>query len=616
MKSLTKKLLSKNLFDPMSYDRSKYGGDPVANPPTYPTPLGPRQAQAGARPILTDPLEMDPCSNLHGWQQQLVGMIKSKSDVYIISPAGSGKTAPIICYWVNEILKISTNKQVPLENINLERLLEHPEEVGQILWLVPIKNLSVNIEHETVERFVSIILQIINRTCYIEQGTEDLIFDPINLSINTIINGLCKNNEQQKQLLNILINQNRVEKDRIQEFITVLGQSVLNFVKTKLVGRIEEGINTIEIGHKGSGQYKPFIIAIYESSMHVVKHMDRLNLIIFDEAQRVQGGIREDDNKRAAQIGDSIHKILIDKNGKSAKLVMLSGSVSPNSVKNVTHFFNEAYGRKFDNTSIYQTPENVTNPSYIRVFGMTNLSNQHEQLRIVHNILSSSSSDGGGTVFVILGKDKINRLIDILAPVDNGFVAPGQKLQKSKRSMYDNFKYSSSQIADPGGINNLTDERLRRAASNGIGYLYRPEDLSPEHQHDTEIIQSLFKNGIIKVVFATDAIREGINITCSTMYIPTIINPSDHKPADLGSLAQLANRAGRIKGVFATIYTDPQFVGNITQAFSTDPKRFVDQPFMLPGTLRGKWEVGLKYGASISYNSAIAFGKAFLKFFT
>jgi hypothetical protein len=83
-------------------------------------------------------------------------------------------------------------------------------------------------------------------------------------------------------------------------------------------------------------------------------------------------------------------------------------------------------------------------------------------------------------------------------------------------------------------------------------------------------------------VFATDAIREGINITCDKMYIPSIINPATQKEADMGSLIQLVNRAGRTPNKYAEIITDPKFVPQIEKSFSGNMGSLKAEPFMLP----------------------------------
>ena len=596
------------IFGARIYDRTGYGQPiPPAVSGAIPNSLGSAPARVNGPNMSIGIIEVDPCATLYGWQAQLASMLNNpQQDLYILSGAGSGKTAPVICHWVNRILEISTS-QAPI-NQNLLRLVTNPQSIPQVLWLVPIKNLSANIEQEMIERFVAIILQILNRTGYLDSNSGNMVFANDILNMDTIIRSMSTfGGGESRDLVFSMIQNNQVESHRIEEFKTVLGQLVLTYVKNALVGRIEEGINTVKINH--TGPPKPFVISIYESSKNIVKDMDHLRLIIFDEAQRIQGGSDADD-RRAAQIGDSIHKILFNDNGRRAQIVMLSGSTSKATASNVMHYFNMTYGRRFD-TEPYQTPANVTNQSDIRVFPMNGLNDEYKQLQIIHTALAGGEN---GIVFVIFGKDKINRLIDKLAPTEHGYAHPGKSLKTSKGSLY-NTRDDISQIVKPGDISDIDDDRLRRAASNGLGYLYRPEELTPARQHDTSIVQKLFLAGTIRVLFATDAVREGINITCNEMYIPTILLPPDRREMDAGSLAQLINRVGRKTNKYATIYTDPKYVGNIVKALSNDSTGFGEQPFILPGSTRTKIEAGLNYGLHIPVEAAKDLGRSFIRAF-
>lgn len=607
------KSLIESIYSNIKFDRQGYGYSSNQNIPS----------NSQNRPTLnnigrSNPIEMDPCADLYGWQKQLVDKLKENKDIYILSGPGSGKTAPVICYWINNIINIHTNGLVNSQEFsNFMKLLTHPETIPQVMWMVPIKNLGANIEQEMIERFTSIILQILNKSCSMIQNPlnpsdVDLKFDNNELPIKEIINSMSSFGRfNNKLLLSFIDGNNQVSNNNISEFKTMLGQLVKNYVKNALVGRIEDQIYSVDIVSQSIQSPKPFIIAIYESAKGIISKLDKLKLIVFDEAQRITGG-REEDSTRAAQIGDSIHKVLFHNNGRNAKIAMLSGSTNPKTAMNVMHYFNIAYKRDFP-IGPYQTPSNVTNPSDIRVFPMANLNDYYTQLRIIQTALAGGGLRKGGIVFIIFGKEKINRLIDQLTPTERGYIQPGKNMETSKNSLF-NVKKDSSIISDPGDINEISDDRLRRAASNGLGYLYRPEEMTPAHQKDTTIIQNLFRTGKIKVIFATDAVREGINITCNEMYIPTILKPPDNKEMDAGSLKQLINRVGRKKDKYATIYTDAKFVGTISKALSQDSD-LDEEPFVLPGSSLEKIEAGLNYGINLPIKAAKQFYDSFVKAF-
>ncbi len=601
------------IFAQQSYDRTGYG-----SPVNFPIPVGFASPSPGTLDVLNNPIQIADYK-LRDWQLQIVHKLEQtastgkKKDVYILSQPGSGKTYPVIWYWVNKILGINTEeKQLSSTTItNLEKLISKPQDIPKVLWLVPIKSLNANFEQEQTQRFTTIILQILNKTCTIDTTTGDIIFpkDPrqgLSLTFERIIKNFATYGGQISGVIlsSIQRDQNgdgRVPIQRVPEFKTSLGQLVVNYVRNTLVGRKEEGVNTIKINQTEFA--KPFVISIYESASGIISDMNNLELLVFDEGQRLQGGDKDAD-KRAKQIGDNIHEVLNNTNGENARIVMLSGSVNPITAANVMHYFNIAYNRSFDNMP-HQTPATAVNPSNIRITPQSGLNDIHKQAQIISSHLASGNKEG--IVFVIFGKQRINDLIDMIAPKDRGYIDPKGNLKTSKKGGIFDHKSDIRQITSPGSINDITDDRLRRAAGHGIGYLYRPEELSSARIHDSLIIQNLFIARIIKVVLATDAIREGINITCDKMYIPTIINPVSQKEADLGSLTQLVNRTGRTMNKYAEIITDPKFVSQIEQAFTGDMSRFSEEPFVLPKSKIQKIE------ASTSY--IIGLGKGLLNVF-
>jgi len=608
-----KSFIEESILSNFRYDqhRTGYGQPTVPTPilnPNSPSNIGPQQPQFVSSDLSLTPIEMDPCQRLHGWQQQLVGLLGGNDDVYVLSNPGSGKTAPVICYWINNILGISTRGR--LNDDTATRLLFTPHQCPQVLWLVPIKALSANIEEEMIERFTSIILQMINKVCSIVSTPNDPSNYYIDLSVGgqydrnignrtvtfmeLIIQSLSRfgSGRQIGQNLIHMIFNNAIRPKQASEFKDLLSQLVKNYVENALVGRKEEGISTTTIISRESSiskQPKPFIIAIYESAQNIIKQFTNLKLMIFDESQRIQDSENID---RVKNIVGSIHNVLSHPNGINSKLVLLSGSTNRKSAENLIHFFNVAYHRKFRDT--YQTPEDVKNPSYIRVFSMSNLNDEHTQLRIAQNVISGNSLDNSSVVFIIFSKKRINNLIDRLAPSEIGYSDPRERLKVERGHLF-NHKTDVSTITDQKNILDISDERLRRATSNGIGYLYRPEELTPQRQRDMVIIQNLFRNGKIKILFATESVKEGINITCNTIYIPTILLPPNNREMNTDSLTQLINRVGRRSDKYATIYTDQKYVKNITFALSSSPDKFNIEPFLQPGFLNKYIRGGLNY---------------------
>ena len=542
---------------------------------------------------------ISPCDTLYGWQQSLINELHTRKDIYIIAQPGTGKTAPVVCYWINNILGINTsptsNQSVNTQaDRKLKKLLTAPESFEKVMWLAPIQNLNSNMNLNFTEDFVEIIVQFLNRIVG-EPDSKGNLQKPS--SIRNYIIDMIKiagddNVGSGKILLDMLMptatNPNvLISAEYVNEFRKYLGNIIRNYVDNCLVGIQQEGTSNprMSLKIKGKVHYKPFVACIYESAKNIIDKMNNLSLIVCDEAQRLQGDSTGEDKARAQQIASSMHEVLTNKNSRSAQMIMLSGTTNPASAKNLTHFLNATYDRKFNlNVGPVVAPDK--NPSDIIVLPMDGLNNRQKQIEIIRRSLAGGHLTKTGIVYIIFGKDRINSLIDELAPEEYGFVGSKRGLAPSgTTSLFG--KFNAKEISSPGDINDISDPRLRRAVSNRIGFLYRPkEELTPANQRDSAIVQSLFRDGKINVLLCTDAIREGINILAKTMYLPTIEKPPDYKPMDSGSLSQLINRTGRTLNMSATIYTDQKFVPNVLKAISGSLTDFSEQPSEYP-----KWNI-------------------------
>lgn len=95
---------------------------------------------------------------------------------------------------------------------------------------------------------------------------------------------------------------------------------------------------------------------------------------------------------------------------------------------------------------------------------------------------------------------------------------------------------------------------------------------------DKLVIQSLFANGKIKFIFASDAVGIGINLNCQHLYIPSLQKFGAGKMGtiDESALIQLVHRAGRGKFGTAYVYTSPHEVERVTRIFNSEPSSVVN----------------------------------------
>ncbi|MFA7202527.1 MAG: DEAD/DEAH box helicase [Candidatus Caldatribacteriota bacterium] len=536
--------------------------------------------------IVDDNKKIDRCKKLDGWQNEMLSKInRNNKDVYIISKPGSGKTAPVICYWKNKVLNIE-NK------VDFFNYLLKPETMPQLLWLVPIKALSTNIVSDMKAIFAPIIVNLLLDK--IESYTPTTAAE-ITLPQDVIdfINRFTKNIHKN---INYYIKRTRDNYYIIEnpqnatEFINILTEMIKTYIETVLVGKKEEGISDIQYKIGNNTFTKPVIISIYESAKSVIDKMDKLKLIVFDEAQRLQGSSPAD-LERAKEIGKSVYTTLHHSNADAtkAKLILLSGSVHPETAQNATWFFNTFLNRTFD-INPHVTPPHATNRSTINVYPMSRLNDFDTQIKIAKLVLSGQTSEKDSVIYVINGsKNSIDKIIDTLAPSAKTVITPPSRIDYiSRNKNKDNkLKFDRNTIIDTvtnaGGINDISNDLLRRAVSHHIGFIYRPRGtISPADSRDMQIVQDLFKKKFIKIIFATDAIREGISLECKTMYLPSIENVVTKEKADLGSLVQLLHRIGRIPKINVNIYTDPKFVEDVRLALNAEPTDFEKMPFTIP----------------------------------
>ena len=595
-----KKNLEENAFDSFNSQYINYQNritNPTYGPATLPT-IDPNEFKTpySNKSVFTF---IDHCADLRPWQQDFSNQLSNtNNDFYMLAQPGGGKTAPVVCYWVNTILGLSTkptqfrpaNTTITKEIDNLITFLTNPEKLRQIIWLAPIQALNNNLATEFSERFIDIIIQFLNRFVELDSDNNIIInsFTSKNTSIISAIREMgIKSNHMANQLSQQLINMIQIKPNNIDKFVPKnytetfrlqLGELVKNFVNDCLVGIKQEKTDTHLI--RGTNYPKPFVACIYESASSIIKNQnyDKIDLIVCDEAQRLQGSPDSDDVRRARQIANSMHEFLMNQNTKKSKIVMLTGTVHPMTAHNMMHFLNATYNRKFRPNSLIISPDK--NPSQMNVLPMAGLSDKYTQLRIIKQALNSSVR---GVVFIIFGKERINQLIDTIAPSESGSFSPTQNFSSSRStSLYG--KKNIKEIMQVGqDINHISDERLRRAVSNNIGFLYRQKgEMDIQHQRDSIIVQNMFISGKIKVLLCTDAIREGVNIVANTMYLPSIKKPPNNDELEPGGLAQLINRAGRQHNTMATIYTDPRYITQVINALSGNFENYKEQSFEFP----------------------------------
>jgi hypothetical protein len=532
------------------------------------------------------------CHRLMDWQQMIVTKLKEHDQCILAKPA-VGKTMPIICYWANTLLKLNValNPNVQVNQQTIEMLLFNPGNLPQVLWLVPIRSLSENILQDVKEDFVQIILQIINQE--LRSGTSAGLIDPIKFtgfqptirrfveasgdfnSKNIAISALDQINYYLNQVTGIsdpLVRKEIYDKvvNLDISFFNSLSVIIKQHVENHFVGQKYENTNSWE----DRGKAKPFVIAIYESAKSLINRMNNLQLMVFDECQRLllSGVNNKMEDERAEQIMDSLDFVLASNNARNARLVLLSGTTHPDAAKELISFLNVTYHRTFEFTGPVIIPG--ANEGNIKILPMDGLDQFDKQVEIIRAKLAESGPRSGGVLYIILDKRRIDMLLAKFANSGGNYGSiPKRNLDVGgKKSYFD--KQNVNSVLGPAAPSDITDPLLRKAVANGLGRIYRPHNdslLPEEDRRDNQIVQQLFLRGEIPVLLTTESVREGINVKARVMYLSRI--ETGGEKISIGNLCQLINRVGRAPGYY-TIYVATKDAPYVEQALNANPNDF------------------------------------------
>jgi hypothetical protein len=542
---------------------------------------------------------------LYPWQNQIINQLKGENgrDTFIMTQSpGGGKTLPVIIYWAQEILGINVRlEQDPnlLQSsiTNFKRLIDEPQNIPQILWCSPIRQLNHQIVFdEFTKDFAILFLQYFNSMIfrYIQDNPNDQSKFPIELLMTFIHMASSSDQHQEANTLDFvrqeilrvkqeLLNHQQGDPyynslmNELQRLINSVFEAcppiIENFIKRKLIGMKFKGYDTT--GAASGSIKKPVVISIYESikESKIIDSMDNIKLIVFDEIQTSQKTGVKDTDARAEQISDAIHFTLLSPKAKQARLVVLTGTQYVITAKNFINFLNSTYGRNFSDPFV----SSAANLATIKVFDLDDLQDFRYVKDLVKTLLSHSRKQVGVVLFSI---KRINEIVDYCAqgsgqsnfhPIPP---SPGFKEKfnyRGKRVTEQNPYFDESDVDIVRGqphISLIKNDFLRQAAISKIAVLYRLKDNDPDferNKYDNMIIQELYTRGDLNILLATDSIGSGMNVSIRDLYIPSV-----EKQGELITktpLAQLIHRVGRISQN-CRIYTPSKFVPDIMAALN------------------------------------------------
>ncbi len=541
------------------------------------------------------------CKTMRPEQQKIVGALKSKRDVFINMGAGGGKTQPIFCYWLNDILGLNVIMDQKTPGIKAEaewtilqliklRNIEWPK----LLFLVPTRALADQsvrdfqdaIKDLMIQYFIKIINNYYNtdhkgKQQSIKSNKYDLDYNNrqhmnhletfLNeiSSINNTLNQLCKNFR-----FNVRKFYGNYNNEQFKDFIK---PQFFDQLKLHIIEHVDRTAHNLICKRDGEGTVggRPenalVTVAIYQSAPGVIETLikNNLKLIVCDEAHQLQNStadLKDIKEKTANQIATGLYKTLNNIKGKKVQLVFLTGTIHPNAVSNITTYLQKCYDRNFINLKPFRSKNTTPINSVVD----QKLSNPSSWVPLLQRHISQNDY---GIGFILYSKKLIRQLCEKLLAKTGTFNKSGQINREFKRTQ---IIHTQDLKTDLTGIGKqIEDKFLRQCVANGFAFFD-----GSINNNDKSIVSKLFMDKQIAVVIATDGLGVGMNLAIQTLYLPTnkkwssTANQMDTVPHR--DLVQLVNRVGRGKYPVGYIHTTKEDLTLIDQAIIANPDTFPD----------------------------------------
>jgi hypothetical protein len=603
---------------------------PRFNPNNMPNP-GEAQMPRSTYDVRTTGVNASVCSKLETWQRNIVDTLSgtltgTPRDQYVIARPGGGKTSPVICHWTQNLLGLNTMALGNTMNTNINPGIDilfssedrHRVQAPKILFLVPVIVLAQQTGMEIRKLLATMMVQMFDNApdFYINKYLRT----NRRFRINDLINDISNYNDNIEQV-NTVRNFNLPDRDgrninfgryqnttpRIQEALNNAKRNLRSEVENCITDMVNEmvWIQTAQSNQQTNFNRALVFVSIYESAPGLINRINRLGglrLTIIDEAHLIQeSGIEDDDNQRAYQIMGSLFTVLkAIRDNRDNRIAMLSGTINPNSARNVTEYFNECFGRNFIVPT--SAPAQAANRTPLAVIANNNLNDMNGVLKY---IMRNVAQRDWGQLYVIFSTPKIIQLakdcVDKLGIKNAENMSPagyspsnvfsGLGIARQNRSDYSLGSDAADRMSIPRDkmlqVSNITNPLLRQCVLRGVGFICRKvpgESFVSEEANlnddDKLIVSKLFRERKISVLLATDAVGIGVNIDVKDLYIPKVEKFSSavgtQVKVTLRDLSQILNRAGRGNMPIASIQTAKENVEMVSNALYANPEDLPD----------------------------------------
>lgn len=510
------------------------------------------------------------CNQLYPWQQTIVNAIRGRTDYCLDARPGAGKTLPIMCYWVNNILNvdvINNIQDLDTQHLWLTQFFNRRNN-DKIVWAVPLIQLTINMASE----FKKNILELFEGYWFMKNGQNQNYPNPFG---------------------------NPYDKN-------IFDRTIETFL-SKNISVLYDGSDQIY----NTSPDNNIIIGVYESLTKLFRNQNfvrNTRLLVLDEVHEFFQKDESDDRfaNKMLFLDTALNAI----RNSNCRLVVLSGTLSPQSADQMVTYLNNNYNRNFSTHTIVQPGKNQAE---IKVLEHSRLNDLYEQVKIMKNAVIKKD---WGVALILFSTRKIQEVANMLikqlpyiglSSIQNKqsspFTSTGTGMFNKNKVQFGPSNISQiDHTAVPGSIDftqqyislktlgaeDLQNQLLRDCVSRGFAFMYRgKEELGGEISgNDKIIVENLFRQRKLHAILATDSIGVGVNIDIQKLYLTNVSKyggPSrGQTEIPLSDLSQLLNRVGRSATGVGLVFTERDNIDRVVEALSATPDKFDISDFRMP----------------------------------
>jgi len=335
---------------------------------------------------------------------------------------------------------------------------------------------------------------------------------------------------------------------------------------------------------------KPIVTATYSFASRLLKEFPKdYKYIIIDELQEYLPNPGKPIVFDVDKLNDLV--TIVDTGMQpNHKLVLATGSVQYSVLENFQKFLEDTYSKKVK--IVGSTTQ--TNRSRLTLIPYSEMKSSLQISQLIKQLATNGMTNNLFLLFTIKEKPLtqlsiisiLQELVKTLPVINKQWLVTAEARTRSSREFLNNQKQNpvtSDQLDsllffDINAVSSKSKEPPKYDVENllfqcvirGVGFI-----IGGMNDDQKSIVQSLFMDGKLHTMLASDAVGVGANVLARRLFIPTFTKFEDTVmgPVNASNLIQLLNRAGRNPGKipYAAVYVNPSDIEFAKRVLSTDP---------------------------------------------